>query len=213
MKKERRIKIAGVEKCSVRTCNKIGEHHHKKYYLYCKEHFDEKETRSYNNKKIYRQKKKDDPHFKLKARERYRRFYNNMNTCNNFNYRFNDLKSVSKRENVNLSITLDELKHILLNEKCYLTGIKISEHLKQTKVAYYLDRIGKKEYGGDGKRGGDYCIDNVRPCIFKTNELRDVLNITDKQAVLLFYPYRLYIKANNTINKIKDFFKNLLKKV
>lgn len=131
----------------------------------------------------------------------------NINPLDNFKVRLNQMKKLAKECNVNCLITEDELRHILHNEKCYLTGIKISEDLINHKFAYYLDRIGKKEFGGDGKKGGDYVLGNVRPCIFKVNRIRDTLDITSTQAKILFYPARIYVGLNNIVNKIKKYVK------
>lgn len=168
-----------------------------------RKHNEEYKRKAAERSKKYYYEKKNDPNWVAKERARGRKKYAEMDTTSNFGWRYRELKSCSKEFGVNCYITLDQLKEILENESCYLTGIKLSEHLHQTKSAYYLDRIGKKEYGGDGKRGGDYILGNVRPCIFKLNELRDKLDLTDKQAQMLFFPAKIFIKAKKVIEKIK----------
>ncbi len=127
-------------------------------------------------------------------------------------YRFKSLNDVSKREGVNLEIDEQDLKEFLQGEKCYITGIPLKEHLSNTSCAYYLDRVGKKEFGGDGLKGGDYHPDNVLPCIFKFNEAREILGLSPKEMKLLFLPIRAKNKIKNMFNKIKNLWRGYEKK-
>lgn len=121
--------------------------------------------------------------------------------------RFWSLQEKARIDGVKNHITKEELEHILQTRFCYLTGIKISEHLEETSKAYYLDRIGKKEHGGNGLGGGDYHLDNVLPCLFSANSAREKLGLTTTQMKYLFLPAKVYFKTKSIYNKIKKFFK------
>lgn len=126
-----------------------------------------------------------------------------------FRLRFYDLLKKAKEENVKCEITKEELEQKLIQSSCYLTGKSIAEDIQKTTYAYYLDRIGKKEYGGNGIGGGDYVWGNVEVCIFSANEMRGILGLSSKKAKLLFFPARIYWNTEKFIKKIKKMLKFL----
>lgn len=155
-----------------------------------------------DNKKIW-ENRKNDPKFIENRKKRQIAYYNRNK--GSIAYRFSTLKTMAKEDGVNNHITKDQLENLLNTSYCYITGIKLSDHLKDTSKAYYLDRIGKPEFGGNGLGGGDYHIDNVLPCIFKFNYAREILGFTPEQMKLLFIPLKLVIKYKTIKNKVLKF--------
>lgn len=117
-------------------------------------------------------------------------------------------KSTAKSQGVKWLITLPQFESLFKNPYDFYDG----KRLTFGKSAYRLDRIGKTQFGGDGKRGGDYHIDNVVICHFKHNFSRDKmdLSVADyKKLIVGYLKFKKQKKANKNYIKYMRLKNNL----
>lgn len=147
-----------------------------------------------------------------------RRAYHNKNRLdsyyevrnNNFSWRWNQLKMTAKKQGVVNHFTQQQLKDFWRdNPTCYISGKNIWDHMTTYKTAYFLDRIGKVEHGGDGKKGGDYHPDNVRTCLIEYNRLRGLWDVSPQEMVLFIFCLKIYWKLERLKNKVITAFNKL----
>lgn len=149
-----------------------------------------------NGNKIRKQKRdsydrlKKNPEWMEKTRERCRKKTWERNQEGTAKRRLQILKSSLNNKQYNCDITEDQMKDILNNGRCYISGIKISIASTIQLQSHFLDRIGNIEDGGDGKHGGNYTINNVRPSLFFFNQSRERMGLTDIEMEKLFEPIR-----------------------
>lgn len=137
-------------------------------------------------KKLYRENK-NNPDFMEKRRVKNRKYLKEYREQGL--YRFKSLKDNARKVG-GTNLTSEELRNIIDNEKCYISGIALKDAAIYQKVSYFLDRIGKIENGGDGISGGNYNKDNVLPALFAFNQLREALKLTPEEMKTLFEPIR-----------------------
>lgn len=123
-------------------------------------------------------------------------------------YAYLKLQEMAKRDGVKCLITKDQFEALFQKPYDYYDGKKITFGKK----AYRLDRIGLPQFGGDGKRGGDYHIDNVVIAHVSHNFRRDKMDLTVADYKKLYRGYMAF-KASGKRNPDYLRFKRLKKRL
>lgn len=118
------------------------------------------------------------------------------------------LLEAAKKDGVKCLITRDQFEHLFQKPYDYYDGKRVSFG----KCAYRLDRIGLPQFGGDGKKGGDYHIDNVVIAHFKHNRKRELMDLTVADYRKLYRGYMAF-RASGKRNPDYLRFKRLKKKL
>jgi hypothetical protein len=113
--------------------------------------------------------------------------------------RFKNLQEKAREKKIKNNISKDLLNKLIQSEKCYVSGIKISQVSPFFPYAYFLDRIGLPEFGGNGKKGGDYDLKNIRVVSPIFNLIREQFHLSHEEMEKLFKPIR-----DSSDNEIKE---------
>ena len=96
--------------------------------------------------------------------------------------RYYEIVRKAKRDNVRVGFTKEEFFTYMQNARCYATGVDLgpgSAAWKQRPWAYSLDRQ------LPGKQGGAYTLENVKPCRYEENQIREVAGLSPEGLVEL----------------------------